>query len=74
MWQLLPEVEHLLIFRVALLEKHINDRQLLNIALSLKLLTDLCTDGGQRDVEGVGSGYFRGLDNALAYVWAEWAV
>lgn len=38
---------------IALEQQHINSAQLLDIAMLLELLADLCPDGGYGDVEGV---------------------
>lgn len=38
---------------MSLLEQYIDDGELLDVALALKFLSDLCADGGDGDVEGV---------------------
>ena len=42
-----------LVLGVALVQQHIHDWQLLDIAVSLELLADLRADGGYRHAEGV---------------------
>jgi hypothetical protein len=48
-------------FGMALVQQHINDIDLTDVAVLLELLTDLGADGGYGDVEGVHCLDFGGL-------------